>query len=138
MSTSPAYSRHHPRWLRRRVSTYWWLARPSYFLFILRELSSVFVAWTVILLLMVVAALGDGREAYQQLLARLSAPGFLVLNLVALGFLVLHAVTWFILAPQAMAVRAGGRRVPGQVIAGAHFAAWAAVSALVAWFVARV
>lgn len=137
MSAGPGYSLYHPRWLRRRISTYWWLDRRAYLLFILREVSSVFVAWTVIVLLMLVAAVADGAEAYRQLLTRLGTPGLLVLNGVALAFLVLHAVTWFTLAPQAMVVRAGGRRVPGHVIAGAHFAAWAAVSAFVAWIVVR-
>ncbi len=37
------YTPFHPRWYRARVSTYWWLKRRSYFVFILRELSSLFV-----------------------------------------------------------------------------------------------
>ena len=47
MSSTPSYTLYHPRWHRTRVSTYWWLGRRRYFLFILRELSSVFVAWAV-------------------------------------------------------------------------------------------
>jgi fumarate reductase subunit C len=137
MSASPVHSLHHPRWLRRRMSTYWWLERRSYLLFILRELSSVFVAWTALLILMIVAALGDGADAYRQLLARLSGPGWLALHALALAFLVLHSVTWFRLAPQAMVVRARGRRIPGALVAGAHFAAWLVVSAGVAWLIMR-
>jgi fumarate reductase subunit C len=137
MSASPVHSLHHPRWLRRRMSTYWWLERRSYLLFILRELSSVFVAWTALLILVVVAALGDGADAYRQLLARLAGPGWLALHALALAFLVLHSVTWFRLAPQAMVVRARGRRIPGALVAGAHFAAWLVVSAGIAWLVVR-
>ena len=35
-----------PRSYHTRVSTYWWLKRWAYLKFILREASSVFVAWT--------------------------------------------------------------------------------------------
>jgi fumarate reductase subunit C len=137
MSASPVHSLHHPRWLRRRMSTYWWLERRSYLLFILRELSSVSVAWTALLILMIVAALGDGADAYRQLLARLGGPGWLALHALALAFLVLHSVTWFRLAPQAMVMRARGRRIPGALVAGAHFAAWLVVSAGIAWLIVR-
>jgi fumarate reductase subunit C len=137
MSAPPVYSLHHPRWLRRRMSTYWWLERRSYLLFILRELSSVFVAWAVVLILMIVMALGDGAEAYRQLLARLSGPGWLALHALTLAFLVLHSVTWFMLAPHAIVVRARGRRMPGAAIAGAHFGAWLVVSAVVVWLIVR-
>ena len=44
-----------------------------------------------------------------------------------------HAVTWFNLAPKAMVVEVGGRRLPGALIAGANYAAWAVVSAVLAW-----
>jgi fumarate reductase subunit C len=56
-----------------------------------------------------------------------------VLNVVALGLVVFHAVTWFNLAPKAMAVRARGKRVPNAWIAGVHYMAWALASAIAAW-----
>ena len=56
-------------------------------------------------------------------------------DLVALVFVAYHAVTWFSLAPQAMVVRVRGKRVPGAWIAAANYAAWATVSAVVAWLV---
>ena len=55
-TSTPTY---HPRWLRRRVSTYWWLEKRSYFAFILREVSSMFVAWFVVYLLLLVNAVGQ-------------------------------------------------------------------------------
>ena len=45
------------------MSTYWWLEKRAYLLFILRELSSVFVAWFVVFLLLLVAAVSQGRRA---------------------------------------------------------------------------
>jgi fumarate reductase subunit C len=137
MAANEAYRPYHPHWLRHRVSTYWWLARWSYFLFILRELSSLFVAWTVLVLLAFVSAAGEGAAAYEQALATFRTPTFVLVNVIALLFLVLHAVTWFGLAPRAMVVHLGGTRVPGATIVAAHYAAWAIVSAIVVWIVVR-
>ena len=49
-----------PQWYREPVSTWWWLRRRSYVAFILREVSSVFVAWSVVFLLLLVHAVGQG------------------------------------------------------------------------------
>jgi fumarate reductase subunit C len=133
MKEAPAYREFHPRWLRPRMSTYWWLERRSYLAFILRELSSLFVAWVVVYLLLLVRSASQGTAGYQQFLAWSASPIVLGLNTVSLFFLVYHAVTWFNLAPQAMVVRAGGRRVPGVLIAASNYLAWAVASALVAW-----
>ena len=102
MSERPIYTEYHPRWYRPRISTYWWLKRGSYLVFILRELSSVFVAWFVVYLLLLVRAAGGGDESYRQVLAWAASPGVLLLNVVSLFFVVFHAVTWFNLAPQAL------------------------------------
>ena len=133
MSEQSSYTEYHPRWYRRPMSTLWWLERRSYLVFILRELSSVFVAWFVVFLLLLVRAVGEGDDAYQRFLASSANPWVLLLNLVALCFLVLHAVTWFNLAPAAMVVRLRGQRVPPRLIAASNYLAWALVSAFVAW-----
>jgi fumarate reductase subunit C len=135
MTERPGYVEFHPRWYRPRMSTYWWLKRWSYLGFILRELSSVFVAWFVVYLLLLVRAVGQGGGAYKEFLAWAGKPVVVVLNLVSLFFVVLHAVTWFNLAPQAMVLRLRGKRVPGSWIAASNYAAWALVSALLAWLV---
>lgn len=121
-----------PRLYHPRVSRLWWLRRRSYVLFVLRELSSLFVGWFVVYLLLLVRALGQGEAAYQRFLDWAAAPWVIALNLVALAFLVLHAVTWFNLAPKAMVVKVRGQRVPAKMIALSQFGAWAAVSAAVA------
>ncbi len=133
MRAAPGYTEYHPRWLRRRKSTYWWLERASYFAFILRELSSVFVAWTVVFLLMLVHAVSQGDGAYQRFLSWSASPPVLLLNLASLFFVVFHAATWFRLAPQAMVVYVGGKRLPGAVIAASNYLLWALATALVAW-----
>ena len=133
MSEHPLYAEYHPRWLRSRVSTYWWLRRRSYLAFILRELSSIFVGWFVVFLLLLVRAVSQGESRYQAFLDWSGGPAVLALNVVSLCFIVYHAITWFDLAPKAMVLRVGGTRVPGFLIAGSNYLAWAMASALVSW-----
>jgi succinate dehydrogenase subunit C len=127
------YTQHHPRWYRPPVSTFWWLRRRSYVVFVVRELSSVFVAWSVVFLLLGVRAVARGEAEYRQFLDWSATPWVILVNLVALFFVVFHSVTWFNLAPKAMVVKLRGRRVPAAWVAAANYVAWALVSALVAW-----
>lgn len=129
------YTEFHPRWYRPRMPVFWWVGRRSYFLFVIRELSSVFVAWSVVFLLLLVSAVGQGGRQYQQFRHLSSDPWMLVLNAITLAFLVFHAITWFNLAPQAIVIRLRGKRVPRSWIAGTHFAGWAVLSVLVAWLI---
>jgi fumarate reductase subunit C len=129
------YTEYHPRWLRQHVSTYWWLRKWSYFAFILREISSLFVAWAVVYLLLIVYAVGQGPVEYNQLLEWSRQPWVTAVNVCSLLLLVFHAVTWFNLAPQALVVHLGHRHVPGSMIAASNYAAWVVVSAIVAWLI---
>ncbi|HYX92856.1 MAG TPA: hypothetical protein VE782_14925 [Myxococcaceae bacterium] len=135
MNERPSHMAFHARWYRPQMSTWWWLQRPSSLLFILRELSSVFVAWFVIYWVLLLRALSQGEVGYREFLSWAAQPEILLVNLVSLFFVVFHAITWFNLAAQATVVHLRGRRVPGIWIAAANFAAWALVSVLVAWIV---
>lgn len=137
MTDGPTPGPYRARWYRHRISTYWWVERWSYFGFILREVSSVFVAWLVVFLLMVVRAVAGGEASYRALLEWARTPTVLALNLIAIVFVLIHAVTWFNLAPKAMVVHAAGRRVPGALVAASNYGAWVVVSVLVAWLVLR-
>jgi len=135
--TIPRYTEHHPRWYRERVSTYWYLSHWPYLKFVLREISSVFVAWFVILTLLQIRALAQGPAAYVEFQDWLRTPLLLAVNAVSLGFVLFHTITWFNLAPAAMVVRVSGKRVPGWIIAGSNYAAWLVASAVVAWLILR-
>ena len=133
MAQAPDYTDYHPRWLRRRVSTYWWLGSWSYFAFVLREASCLFVAWFVVYLLLLVRAVLQGDASYQQFLAWSARPAILLLNITSFLFLVYHAFTFFDAAPRAMVVHIGKTRVPASLIAAGHYLAWALASAVVFW-----
>lgn len=133
MGQTHSYTEYHPRWLRRPVSTYWWLQQRSYFLFILREASCIFVAWCVVYLLMLVRAVSEGEMSYRQFLSWSATPLILLVNLVSLFFIVLHAITFFEAAPRAIVVHVGGRRVPNGFVRAAHYLGLIAASGVVVW-----
>ena len=117
------------------IDRYWWAKRRSYLLFMLREISCIFVAWFVVYLLLLVHATSAGRDSYMRFLGWSANPLVVAVNVVALFFLLLHAVTWFSLAPRAMVFHVRGRRVPARAVLAGHYAAWLVVSAVVAWVV---
>jgi fumarate reductase subunit C len=122
---------------RRPVSTWWWTRKRSYFIFVMRELSSIFVAWFVVYLLLLVFAVGQGEAAYQRFLDWASTPWVTALNVVALIFVLLHTVTWFALTPQAMAVRVAGQKVPAFHIIAGQYTGLVVISVFVLWLVTR-
>ena len=126
-----------PKSFRTHMSTYWWLGRWPYLKFILRELSSVFIAWFVIMTLLQISALKRGPADYVEFERWLRNPIPVALNAISLLFVVFHAVTWFNLAPKAMAIRMGGKRVPGVLIAVPNYFAWLLISAAITWGVLR-
>ncbi|MCK2217205.1 hypothetical protein MF672_025955 [Actinomadura sp. ATCC 31491] len=120
---------------RPRRDRLWFARTRSYTLFVLRELTSVFVAWAVAFTLMLLAAvLGGTLPQFAALAAR---PWMIALNVVALAATVFHAVTFLNLAPKATVVRLDGWRVPAWMIQGGNHTAWALVSLLVAYLVLR-
>ncbi len=135
MRSNPAYRECHPQWYRTRVSLYWWLSQWSYAKFMLRELSSVFVAYFIVITLMQVRALGQGRAEYAAFQEFMTHPFVVLLNVVAFLFLLLHTITWFHVTPRAIVVRLGGKRVSDTLIIAPNYVAWLVISAVVAWFV---
>ncbi len=122
---------------RRRMSVWWWTKKRTYFMFVMRELSSIFVAWFVIYLLLLIRAVVDGETAYDDFLDWASSPLLVAVNIVAFAFVLLHTITWFLLTPQAIVLNLRGRRLPGSVIIAAQYAGLGVVSAFVLWLVTR-
>lgn len=122
---------------RRSVSRWWWLEKRSYLLFVLREFSCVFVAWTVVFLLLMLGAVAGGDDDYQSFVDWASSPVVVAVNVMSLAFLALHTVTWFATTPQAMVVRVRGQRLPAWLIVASEYAGLVVVSAFVIWLLAR-
>ena len=128
-------SQSYARLYKPRFRLFWWLSRRSYTLFVLRELSSVFVAWSVVYLLLLVRAVARGPAQYSGFLDWSASPWLVALNVLSLAFVLYHAVTFVNLTPQAMVVKLRNRRVPPRLLAGSIYLTWLLVSALLVWLV---
>ena len=122
----------------RPVSNTWWLKRKPYILFMIRELTSVFVAGYCIFLLVLVYKLTQGADAYDNFMAALKSPSSVALHLITLSFVLYHTITWFNLTPKILVLYRGEERIPQGLVAGVFYAVWVVVSVIVVWLVLGV
>ena len=122
----------------RPVSNTWWLKRKPYILFMIRELTSVFVAGYCIFLLVLVYKLTQGANAYGNFMAALKSPSSVALHLVTLSFVLYHTITWFNLTPKILVLYRGEERIPQGLVAGMFYAGWVAVSVIIVCLVLGV
>ena len=115
----------------RQQSNTWYLKRWPYLMFMLREFSSLFLAAYMVVLLLLVMKIHDGRGSFNDFSDTLSSPGFIAFNTVALLFALLHTVTWFMAVPSAVQLRREGEKLPPLLLIGAAYAGMLALSAVV-------
>ena len=107
----------------------WWLKRKTYFLFMVRELTCVFVGGYALFLLLLVARLND-PEAFAALL---DSPVLITLQIIALPMVLYHSITWIDLTPKVMVLWRGEEKVSPLLIAGANYVIWAILSGVILW-----
>ena len=129
MPASDKAGLYHPK-----MSSTWWLHRPAYVRFMLRELSSVFIAIFLVVLLVQLHQLSRGPAAYAAFVEKLRSPGWIAFHVVALAFALYHSVTWLNLVTVVQVVRLGERQVPPRLVAAGAFAAWGVVSLVILFF----
>ena len=122
----------------RPVSNTWWLKRKPYILFMIRELTSVFVAGYCIFLLVFVYKLTEGADAYTNFIDALKYPSSVALHLITLVFVLYHTITWFNLTPKILVLYRGEDQIPQGLIAGTFYAGWVVVSIIVTLLVLGV
>lgn len=131
---NPDYKLYHPKWHRTRMPIFWWLEKLSYTKFIIRELTSIAVGYTAVVLLVQIWALSRGSDLYQRFADWLRSPLALVVHSLVLIVLLFHTITWLNLAPKALVVRVGGRRVRDEAVLVAHYLGWIAATGLAFWY----
>lgn len=114
---------------------FWWVRKKPYVHFIVRELTSIFVAAYAVVLMVQLRALNRGPEAYEELMSFFATPFSIVLHMIILVAVIFHSITWFQLAPTAMVVKVGKNRIPGSLIITANFLMWIVLSVGIAWLI---
>ena len=116
----------------------WFLERPGYIRFMIRELTGFFMAAYLIVLIVTLAKVGGGEAATTAWLQALSGTGWKVAHAVALAAAIWHTVTFFAAVPQAMPIYLGENRLPdpiAKIVMG--YGPWLTVTAIILWGVLR-
>ena len=115
----------------RKMSATWWLKKQSYFLFMLRELSSVFIAIFLVVFLIQIYQLTRGPEAYAVFAEKLSSPGWIIFNLITFLFALYHSFTWFQSSAIVLPLRMGGREMSRNLFVALNVGALVVVSLVI-------
>jgi fumarate reductase subunit C len=122
---------------RKQMPVLWWTRRWAHIRFICRELTSLAVGYTAVLLVLLCRSVLQGEEAFGRFAESLQATPIVVWHAVVLCALAYHSITWFNLAPKAMIIKVGRTRIPDAMVLGGNYAGWIAISLLVLWFIMR-
>ena len=117
--------------VRELPPTTWYFRHPSYMRYMAREITSLFIAAYCVLLVFGLQSLAAGPDAWQDYLLALKSPASIVFQLLVLIAAVYHAATWFNATQKAMPLQIGENFVPGTMISGAHYVAWALLSFII-------
>lgn len=111
----------------------WYLGNARYRRYMLREVTCLLVGFYCFLMIWALAALAGGSaERWEAFLASQQNTAMLVVHAAALVYyLVYMTFDWFKLAPKAMPVWLGEKKLPDRAIVIGHYAAWAIVTLLI-------
>jgi fumarate reductase subunit C len=115
----------------RQVKRGWWLGQRRYLLYMIRELTCLFIGLYCALMVVGIFRLSQGRAAWDGFVAALSSPPGVVFQLICLAFAIYHSTTWFAVTPKAMPLMRKGEPVAPRTIVAFHYGAWALVSLVV-------
>jgi len=115
--------------------TTWYMRNGRYKVYMLREMTSVLVGFYTFLTIFALAALSaNSPVAWDQFISsQRSTPMAVMHALALLYFLMYQTFPWFKLAPKAMPVQIGEKKLPGFYIVLGHYVAWLMVSAFIFW-----
>ncbi|MFA4969230.1 MAG: hypothetical protein WC540_06335 [Sulfuritalea sp.] len=117
--------------VRECPPTTWYFRQPRYLRYMSREITSIFVGAYCVLLVVALQRLAAGPAAWEAFLLGLRSADSIVFHLLALAAASYHAATWFNATQKAMPVQIGEDFVPGNLISGAHYVAWAVLSVVI-------
>jgi fumarate reductase subunit C len=116
----------------RPMPATWWLHNRYVAMFMVRELTSIFVGGYAIFLLILLIKANRGEESFGELFAgTLLSPASVILHLITLAFVIYHSITSFNAAPEIMVVQRGEERVDPQIIVAVNYVLWLFVSLVI-------
>lgn len=118
---------------KRQIPNTWWLKSSSYFLFMVREVSSVFVALFALCLFSQVYAVSRGPDHYAAWISGSQSGWMILLHIVILLFVLYHTVTWFRISGR---IFGGGALSPAAVTV-VNYIVWIAASVVIAFLILR-
>ncbi len=126
----PGHKDYHPPFPAN-----WWLKNRAYFIFMLRELSCLFVLGFAVWLLSGVMALSRGAPAWDAwVTCATSSLRVGIFSLAALCFVLLHAVTWFRAGAVVSPIKFGDFRVPTPLFVLGNLGVVVIVGAIIGYF----
>lgn len=116
----------------------WWLRNRYLALFMVRELTCLFVGGYAAYLLCIWYHARLGQETFDLYFREtILCKWGIALQVVTLAMVLYHAVTWLNLTPKVVIIWRGEEKVSPVIIAGAHYVLWLAASVVVWWLVVR-
>ena len=120
--------------LERSLPRSWWLKRPGYFWFMVRELTSLAVFAYAVLLILALRSIGNG-DSFAAFYEALSSPVSVWAHGAILLLALFHTGTWIALTPKVLVLWNNDEPVEPDVVAGANGILFLAVSGLLLWLV---
>jgi len=121
-------------YVRPISTTTWYMRNGRYKVYVLRELTSFLVAIYSVLTILALSALADSPEHWNAWLASQQSTGMVIFHALALlYFLFFQTFPWFKLAPKAMPVQLGEKKLPDSAIVIGHYVVWVVISLFVFW-----
>jgi len=113
----------------------WYMRNGRYQVYMLREMTSFLVAFYTFLTIYALYTMTAGSpDAWSDFLASQQGPFMAVFHgLALLYFLVYQTFPWFKLAPKAMPIQIGEKKLSGSYIVIGHYVAWLVASAIIFW-----
>ncbi len=117
----------------RPVPITWWLHNRRYFLFMIRESTSVFIALFILLYLYQLFLISKGAEVHDLFQESLRSVPVVVFYAIVLLFALYHSITWLGLVSKIQIVRVGRLTVPPFLVGLGAYLSWIVASAVVAY-----
>jgi len=122
-------------YVRPMSKTTWYMRNGRYKVYMMREMTCLLVGFYSFLTIFGLAALAGGSaQSWNSFLASQQNPTMVIFHAFSLiYFLIYQTFAWFELAPKAMPLQFGEKRVADFYIVAAHYIAWAILSAFIFW-----